>query len=151
MSTIDLITSAFASFGQSAIRSNSISTKAVMSISYQIGKRVHLSPLRQFQLDAAVVAEGFVAGAGIDRLELAKTGGDQALRRDALADQILHHRDGARRRQVPVRLERRGHAELSCVGVAVDAQHPVDLGWNLLFQIEQRASKLIELGAAFGP
>jgi len=35
--------------------------------------------------------------------------------------------------------------------VAVYAQHPVDLGWNLLFQIKQRAGELVELGAAFGP
>src|SRR6202040_544787 len=105
-----------------------------------------LSPLRQFQLDAPVVAEGFVAVAGVDRLELAKTGGDQALRRYAFADQILHHRDGARRRQFPVRLERRGRAELPRVGMAVDAQHPVDLRRNLLFQVEQGARELVELG-----
>ncbi len=41
------------------------------------------------------MAKSFVGGAGIDRLELAEAGGDQALRRHAFADQILPHRDGA--------------------------------------------------------
>jgi len=34
---------------------------------------------RKFQLDAAVAAEGVLGGSGIDRLELAEAGGDQAL------------------------------------------------------------------------
>ena len=37
------------------------------------------------------------------------------------------------------------------IGVAVDAQHPVDLRRNLLLQIEQRAGELVEFGAAFRP
>ena len=37
------------------------------------------------------------------------------------------------------------------IGMAVDAQHPIDLRRNLLFQIEQRAGELVEFGAAFRP
>ena len=54
------------------------------------------SSLRQLQLDAAVAAVGFVARSRIERLEFAEAGRDQALRRDALGDQVLHHRDRAR-------------------------------------------------------
>ena len=56
-----------------------------------------VSPLRQLQLDAPVAPEGVVGRALIERLEFAEAGRDQALRRDALADQVLHHRDRARR------------------------------------------------------
>ena len=62
-------------------------------------------PLRELQLDAAVAAVGFVAVAQLQRLELAEAGGHKPLRRHALADEILHDRDGAGRREVPVRLE----------------------------------------------
>src|SRR5215213_1457644 len=54
------------------------------------------SPLRQLQLNATVTAVGILALPGIERLKLAETGCDEALRRDAPADQVLHHRNGAR-------------------------------------------------------
>ena len=53
------------------------------------GRRAHASPLRQFQLDAAIAPEGFLGVAGIDRLGLAKACRNQPLRRDTFADQIL--------------------------------------------------------------
>src|SRR2546421_11914390 len=54
------------------------------------GARESKSPLRQLQLDAAVAAIGFIRRRGVERLELAEAGGDETLRRDALADQVLH-------------------------------------------------------------
>src|SRR6185295_7126728 len=65
------------------------------------------SPLRQLQFDAAVALVGFFGGRGVERLEFGEAGGDEALRWHAERDQILHHRDGARRGQFPVRLEQR--------------------------------------------
>ncbi len=47
--------------------------------------RIWRSPFRQLELDAAVAFIGVLGGAGVDRLEFAKAGGDQPLRRDALA------------------------------------------------------------------
>src|SRR6185295_16325406 len=65
------------------------------------------SAFRQLQLDAAVALVGFLVGRGVERLEFGKAGGDQPLRGYPEKDQILHHGDGARRRQLPVRLEQR--------------------------------------------
>src|SRR5262245_32400478 len=42
-------------------------------------------PLGQLELDAAVAPVGLLVGRGVERLELAEAGGDQALRRNALA------------------------------------------------------------------
>ena len=63
-------------------------------------RRPHL-PLRQLQLDAAVAAQRLVAVAELERLELAEAGGDEPLRRHALADEILHDGDGAGRPTAP--------------------------------------------------
>ena len=62
-------------------------------------------PLRQLQLDAAVALVGVFGVAGVERLKFGKAGGDQPLRRHAARNQVLHHRDRARRGQLPVRLE----------------------------------------------
>ena len=62
------------------------------------------SPFSQLELDAAI-ARRRPRSRRIDRLEFAEARGDQPLRRYAFADEILHHRDRARRRQIPVRLE----------------------------------------------
>src|SRR5262252_6697079 len=67
------------------------------------------SPLRQLQLEPAIAAKGFFGAVGIERLKFAKSGGDKALRRYALADEILDHRYRPRRRQRPVRGELRCH------------------------------------------
>src|ERR1700730_10895889 len=105
------------------------------------------SPLRQLQLDAAVAAVGFLGPVGIDRLELAEAGGHQPLRRDALADQVLQHRDRAGRREIPVRSELNA-VDRAYVGVAVDPQHPGDLTRNLLVEIEERGAEPVELEAS---
>src|ERR1700685_3610852 len=64
------------------------------------------SPLRQLQLDAAIAGEGFLVGSVVDRLERAETGGGEEARVDAVGDEILNDRDGARGGELPVRLER---------------------------------------------
>src|SRR5215470_16547886 len=71
------------------------------------------------------------------------------LRRYALTDEVLHHRDRARDRKLPVVPELRA-VDRSHVGVAVNAQHPGDLARNLLFEFEQRGGEPVELGEAFG-
>src|SRR6185437_230730 len=70
-------------------------------------KRSRPLPLRQLQLDAAVAFVGLFGVAGVERLKLGEAGGDQPLRRHAARDQVLHHRDRACRRQLPVRMESR--------------------------------------------
>src|SRR3954471_22279008 len=107
------------------------------------------SPLRQLQLDAAITVEGFIGLVGIDRLKFTKAGGDQPLWRHALGDQILHDRDRARGRQLPVVLELWA-VDRPDVGMAIDAQHPGDLTRYLLFQFKQRAGERIEFGATLG-
>ena len=64
-----------------------------------------------------------------------------------LLDEVLHHRDRARGGQRPVRGKLRAR-DRPHVGVAVDAQHPGDVGRDLLVEVEQRAGELVELGAA---
>jgi hypothetical protein len=54
-------------------------------------------PLRQLQLDAAVLLVGVFGIAGVERLEFREARGDQPLRWHAARDQALHHRDRARR------------------------------------------------------
>jgi len=62
-----------------------------------------LTALRQLQLNAPVAAECLFGAIGIDRLEFPETGGDQdAGRRDSPPDHVLHDRDGARGREVPL-------------------------------------------------
>src|SRR5262245_58829307 len=104
--------------------------------------------LRQLQLDTAVAAEGFVGALGIDRLEFTEAGGNQALGRYPFAHEILHDRDGAARRQVPVRTED-GTGGRSDIGVAVDPQHPGNLTGNLALKLDNRRRDLVELIAAF--
>src|SRR5262245_25094143 len=107
------------------------------------------SPLRQLELDTAVAAEGFLGLIGIDGLEFAEARGHQPLRRDALADEILHDRDRAPDGKLPVVLELRA-VDRAYVGVAVDRQHPWDLARYLLFELEQRGGEPVELGASLG-
>src|SRR5262249_34205815 len=63
------------------------------------------SSLGQLELNAAIAPIGVLVPAGVDRLDFTQPGSDKARRPDALVDQIPHHRDCARRRQIPVRLE----------------------------------------------
>jgi hypothetical protein len=91
------------------------------------------SPFGQLKLNPTIAAICILSSAGINRLEFAETGRDEARRLDALGDQILYHRDCTRRRQIPVRLELpddRPH-----VGVAVNAQYPGNLSWNELLSL----------------
>src|SRR5690606_13886799 len=81
--------------------------------------------LGQLELDPAVAAEGLFGEAALDRLELAEAGGGQAVRRDAFLDQHLDDLDRAGGRELPVRGEQEGR-DRPDVGMAVDAQHPVD-------------------------
>src|SRR5215470_3357518 len=71
------------------------------------------------------------------------------LRRYALADEVLHHRDRARDRKLPVVPELQA-VDRPHVGVAVDAQHPGDLARNLLFEFEQRDGEPVEFGETLG-
>src|SRR5438132_6300599 len=89
------------------------------------------SPLRELELDAAVATKGLLGLVGIDRLELAEARRDEPLRRYALADEVLHYRDRACDRQLPV-VPELWAVDPPHVGVAVDAQHPGDLARNLL-------------------
>src|SRR5215471_395361 len=109
-----------------------------------------LLPLSQLELDATVATIGLLGLSRVERLELAEAGGDQMLRRNALADEILHHRDGARRRQRPVRGELRS-GDRAHVGMAVDAQDPGDVGRDLLLEVGERTCKFVDLDAAFRP
>src|ERR1700730_8261896 len=59
-------------------------------------------PFRQLELNAAVAAEHFLAGARVERLKLAKASGDQALWRDPPADEVLHDCNRPGRRQLPI-------------------------------------------------
>src|SRR5664279_4463734 len=95
-----------------------------------------LSAFRQLQFDTAIALVGFFGGGGVERLEFREAGRDQPLRRHAERNQILHHRDRARRRQFPVRLEQRA-ADRPHVGMAVDPQHPWYLARDLLVEIDQ--------------
>src|SRR5262245_19787391 len=107
------------------------------------------SPLRQLELDSAVAAEGFLGLVGIDGLEFAEACGQQPLRRQSLADEVLHDRDRASDGELPVVLELRA-VDRPYVGMPIDAQHPGDLARYLLFELEQRAREAVELGPAFG-
>ena len=64
--------------------------------------RTDVSALGELELDAAVARPRFGRVGGVERLVLAESGGDQAVGRDALVDEELHHRDGALGRQFPV-------------------------------------------------
>ena len=64
--------------------------------------RQERSPFGQLKLNAAIASIGVLAGAVVNRLKFTETRGDQARRPDAPVDQIPHHRDRARRRQIPV-------------------------------------------------
>ncbi len=70
------------------------------------------------------------------------------LRRDALRHEILGHRDGARRRQFPVRREFR-RVDRPLVGVAIDAQHPVYVLGDLAGQVLDHARELAQFRLAF--
>ena len=63
--------------------------------------RNHCLPVRQLQLDTAVACAAPRRCAVLQRLELAIACGHQPLRRHAAADQVLHHRDGARASTAP--------------------------------------------------
>src|SRR5262245_53026774 len=107
------------------------------------------SPLRQLELDSAVAAEGFLGLVGIDGLEFAEARGHQPLRRYALADEVLHDRDRPPDGELPVVLELRA-VDRPQVGMAVDAEHPGDLGRYILFELEQRARETVAIDPAFG-
>ena len=115
---------------QSKIATRSIPRLAEAAVQLRTVEPEPTLTLRQLELDAAVARLGVFAFAGIERLELAEARRHQMLGRDALADQILDHGDGARRRQFPVRLEGRGLDRID-IGMAVDPQHPGDVGGNL--------------------
>ena len=100
--------------------------------------------LGQLELDPAVAGEQIVVGSLVDRLELAEARRRQPVRLDALGDQILHHRDGARGRQLPVRLELAIAVQRPVVGVAVDAQDPGDVGGDFPLEIEDGGGERIE-------
>src|SRR5262249_6130618 len=107
------------------------------------------SPLRQLQLERAVAAEGFIGKGRIERLKFAKPGRDKPLGRHPLRDEILHHGDCPRSRQVPVRTVLRRH-DRPYVGMSVDTEHPRDFGRYLLFEIEEGDRELVEFAAALG-
>src|ERR1043166_4044424 len=118
-----------ASSGHASMRSGSVSSLLFMRKQYHMAGRFAVpiaSPLRQLQLDSAVAAVGVLGPLVVERLELAESGGDQSLRRYPLGDQVLHHRNGARRGERPVRGEL-GRDDRAHVGVAVDAQDPGNL------------------------
>src|SRR5262249_12740164 len=104
-----------------ACSSSFVMSRPCMSAHYD---RIRLtSPVRQLELDTAIAAEGFFGPFRIDRLELAKAGRHQPLRRNPATDEILHDRNGARRRQIPIAAE--GSTRRSAnIGVAVDTQRP---------------------------
>src|SRR5919198_1057289 len=68
----------------------------------------------------------------------------QSTRRYALADEVLHDRNRARDRELPIAPELRA-INRSHVGVAVDPQHPGNLAGNFLFQFEQRDGEPVQL------
>src|SRR3954469_19667560 len=76
------------------------------------------SPLRQLQLDPAVAAEGVIRARRVEGLEFAEAGRNESLRRDALADEVLHHRDRARGGEFPVGRKLRA-CDRAYVGVTV--------------------------------
>src|SRR5690606_32580849 len=107
-------------------------------------------PLGQLQLDAAVAGVGGVGGALLERLVFAEAGGDGVGRLHALVDEEAHHRDGARRRQLPVVAEAARARERARVGMTVDAEHPGDLRRNLAFEHLERLGELRHLDATLG-
>src|SRR5579871_1795148 len=112
-------------------------------------RMLRVSPLRQLQLESAIAAIGFLVTFRIKRLKFAKTGGNEALGRHPLGDQILHHRDRARRRQRPVRGELRGN-DRPHISMSVDPEHPGDFLWYLLLEIKEGDCEFIKLAAPFG-
>src|SRR5262245_54086573 len=105
--------------------------------------------LRQLQLDAAVAGVRLLGLLDVDRLVFAEAGRDQSLWGNALAHQILHDRDRAPGRKLPVVLELRA-VDRPHVGVTVDPQHPGDFARDTPLELDERAGKLVQLGAAFG-
>ena len=93
-----------------------------------------VSALGELQLDAAVPCAASSRVALVERLELAEAGRDQPVGRHAVGDQELHHRGRARRGELPVVAVAAGAGQRPVVGVAVDAQHPVDLRRDFLLQ-----------------
>src|SRR5947207_11369430 len=89
------------------------------------------SALGEFQFDATIAAIGVLAGGGVERLVVGKTGRNKPAWRDALADRVAHHRDCPRRRQFPVRRKLCG-ADRPAIGVAVDPEDPADVCRDLL-------------------
>src|SRR3569623_2707611 len=84
------------------------------------GSSQRKSTVGQLELDAAVLGQRFVTVAGIDRTAVAEARGHQMLRLHAVGGELLQHRDGARRAQLPVRGELR-RVDRALVGVAVNA------------------------------
>src|SRR5262245_2265708 len=109
---------------------------------------VSRSPFGQLELDATIPPVRIFGSAEINRLKLAEAGRNKVLWRYTLRDQILHNRDGACGRQIPVGSEQacnRPH-----VGVTVDAQNPGKVGRYFLFQLNQCYGHLIKFDEALG-
>src|SRR5690606_25394822 len=97
----------------------------------------------------AVAAVGFFGVGGVEGGEFAEAGGDQAVGGDAFGHQIFGHRDGAGGGQFPVGGEL-GVGDGALVGVPIDAQHPVDIGWNFGFELQDGRGQRVEIGGAGG-
>src|SRR5690606_10812342 len=108
------------------------------------------SALRQFQFDPPVAKIADFIIARVNRLEFAKAGCGQPVRRHALADQELCNRDGARGREFPVGGEAK-RADRLLVGMAVNAEDPVDIAWNILRDLKQRRGEFRHIGAPIRP
>src|SRR5262249_56905507 len=101
-------------------------------------------PLGELELEARVGSMGWAGLGGVDGVKSPEPRRDEPLRRYALGDEVLHDRDRACDRKLPVVPELRT-VNPPHVGVAVDAQHPRNLAGNFLFQLEQRGGETVQL------
>src|SRR5258705_4363489 len=90
-------------------------------------------PVRQPEFDPAIAAEGFLGTVRINRLELAKAGSHQPLRRNSTRDQILHNRNGTCRGEIPIGPKARARRSAN-IRMAIDAERPADFRRNLTFE-----------------
>ena len=104
-------------------------------------RRVLSLPVRQLEFDAAVAAQGFFAGAGVEGIELAVAGGDQAGGGDTARDEVADDGDRAGGREVPVRGEG-GAGDRAYVGMPVDLERPVDFGRDRFLEFDDNGRRV---------
>src|SRR5689334_3095469 len=105
------------------------------------------SPLGQLEFDAAIAPVGVLARAAFNRLKFAEAGSHEPRWLHPFCHHVLHHRDGPSGGEIPIRSELPDHR--AHVGMAVNAQNPGNVGWDLPLEFDDRGCDFVEFGATF--